>query len=225
MDKATLRASRREVTGSRAARRARRSNAIPAILYGSHGDPQPIQISQQEFETLVREGLSETTLINLLLDDEKESDRLTLIRDVDRDPLRDTLRHIDFLHIDVTRTIGVEIPLRLTGDAAGVKMGGILEQRIHAIEIECLPTEIPSPFEVDVSHLEIGDAIHLKEVDLGPFETTMNLERAVAMVAAPRLVEAEEEAEEEELLEPALVGEEEDQEAAAPAEEGAGGEE
>ncbi len=224
MDKATLRAWRREATGSRAARRVRRNSAIPAVLYGAHDDPQPIQIDRQEFETLVREGLSETTLINLLLDEEKKSDRLTLIRDVDRDPVRDDLRHIDFLHIDLEQKLRVEVPLHLTGRAEGVQQGGILEQRIHAIEIECLPTEIPSSFEVDISHLEIGDSIHLDAIDLKGFETYMNLDRAVAKVAAPRMIEVEEEVEEE-ILEPVVVGEEEAEAEGPPAEESTGEEE
>ena len=200
MDKAPLRALRREVTGSRAARRARRTKAIPAVLYGAQDEPVPIQISQQEFETLVREGLTETTLINLLLDDEKESDRLTLIRDVDRDPLRDTLRHIDFLHIDVTRKIRVEIPLRLTGDAAGVKMGGILEQRIHAVEIECLPTEIPSPFEVDISGLNIGESFHVEQIDVAEgIRILTDPKEPLVLISAPTVEEEEAPAEEEEL--------------------------
>lgn len=207
MERAILRVQRREATGSRAARRVRRSASIPGVLYGHHDEPQPIQIDLQEFETLRRQGLSENTLINLLLDEEKKSNRLTLIREVQWDPVRNELRHLDFVHIDLKEKIKVDVPLHLIGQAEGVKKGGILEQRIHYIEIECLPTEIPSNFQVDISELDIGDSIHLTEVDLGEFETHMKLERTVAGVAAPRVLEVEEV--EEVVEEPALIGEEE----------------
>jgi large subunit ribosomal protein L25 len=213
MEKTELRARRREETGSRVARRIRREQFIPGILYGAHEDPQPIQFDAQEFQALVKKGLSENTLITLYLDDEKESDRMTLIREVQRDPVRNELRHLDLVHIDLTESIRVEVPLHLEGQAAGVQMGGILEQRIHAVEIECLPTEIPAAFTLDISELEIGDSYHLTDVDLGDFKVHTNIERTVVQVAAPRIIE---EVEEEVLVlegeEPELVGAEEAEE-------------
>jgi len=210
MEKTILRARRREQTGSRVARRIRRANNIPGVLYGAHEDPQPIQIDAQEFQTLVKQGLSENTLITLYLDDEKDSDRITLIREYQRDPIRNELRHLDLVHIDLTVSIRVDVPLHITGQAEGVKMGGILEQRLYAIEIECLPTEIPSEFTIDVSDLEIGDSYHLSDVDLGDFNVQMELERTVVQVPIPRVIE---EVVEEVLVpegeEPELIGEEE----------------
>ncbi len=209
MEKTILRARRREQTGSRVARRIRRANNIPGVLYGAHEDPQPIQIDAQEFQTLVKQGLSENTLITLYLDEEKNSERITLIRDYQRDPVRNELRHLDLVHIDLTVSINVDVPLNLTGQAEGVKMGGVLEQRIYAVEIECLPTEIPSEFTIDVSELDIGDSYHLSDVDLGDFKVHTSIERTVVQVAIPRVIE---EVVEEVLVpegeEPELVGEE-----------------
>ncbi len=209
MEKTILRARRREQTGSRVARRIRRENNIPGILYGAHEDPQPIQIDVLEFQALVKQGLTENTLITLYLDEEKDSERMTLIRDYQRDPVRNELRHIDLVHIDLTVSIRVEVPLNLTGQAEGVKMGGILEQRIYTIEIECLPTEIPPEFTIDVTDLEIGDSYHLSDVDLGDFKVHTNIERTVVQVAIPRVIE---EVVEEVLVlegeEPELIGEE-----------------
>lgn len=224
MERTILRALRRDDTGSRAARRVRRSKSIPAVLYGAHDEPLPIQVDLQEFETLVRQGLSENTLINLLLDDEKTSDRLTLIREVQRDPVRNYLRHLDFVHIVLTEKIKVEVPVRLIGDSEGVKRGGTLEHRLHHIEIECLPTEIPSEFEVDISELEIGDSLHLSDVYLGRFVTTMSPERTIVTVAAPRVIEEVVEEVVEVIEEPALVGEEEAEAAEEEVEKKEGGE-
>ncbi len=209
MEKTILRARRREQTGSRVARRIRRENNIPGVLYGAHEDPQPIQIDAHEFQTLVKQGLSENTLITLYLDEEKNSERITIIRDYQRDPIRNELRHLDLVHIDLTVSIKVDVPLHLTGQAEGVKMGGVLEQRIYAVEIECLPTEIPSEFTIDVSELDVGDSYHLIDVDLGDFKVHTSLDRTVVQVAIPRVIE---EVVEEELVpegeEPVLIGEE-----------------
>jgi large subunit ribosomal protein L25 len=212
MERSILNARSRAETGSRAARRTRRSNNIPAVLYGHGNDPQAILIDAVEFDLLVRQGLTGNTLINLLLDDEKSSERLTLIREVQRDPMRDTLRHLDLVHIDLKEKIKVEVPVRLTGQAEGVKEGGILELKIYSIEIECLPTEIPSGFEVDVTEMNIGDSLHLNDIDLLGFETSMKMQRTIVSVAAPRVEVVEEEV--VELVgEPALIGEEADDEA------------
>jgi large subunit ribosomal protein L25 len=221
MERSILHARSREDTGSRAARRARRSDNIPAVLYGLQSEPQPIEIDSVELSTLLRQGLTENTLINLLLDDEQKSDRLTLIREIQRDPLRDSIRHLDLVYIDLKEKIKVEVPVRLIGQAEGVKAGGILEQKIYAIEIECLPTEIPSEFEVEVTELDINDSIHLDEIDLKGFETSMKLERTVVAISPPRIEEVVEEV--VELVgEPELVGEEaEEEEVEAAAEEDA----
>lgn len=209
MEKMILRARRREATGSRAARRIRRDRFIPAVLYGAHEEPQPIQVDAIEFQALLKQGLSENTLITLFLDDEKKSDRMTLIREVQRDPVRNDLRHLDFVHIDLTEQIRVEVPLHLAGQAEGVKRGGILEQRLHQVEIECLPTEIPEEFTLDVTELEIGDSYHLSEVALGNFKVLTSTDRVVVQVAAPRVIEEVVEVVEVPEVEPELVGEEE----------------
>ncbi len=211
MENATLRARTRESTGSRAARRVRREGIIPAVLYGSEDEPQPIQIDEREFKALLSQGLTENTLIALQIDDEKKTDRLTLIREVQRDPIRGDFRHIDFVHIDLAQEVTVDVPVHLIGDSVGVKMGGIAEQRLHAIEIRCLPTEIPKFFELDISDLEIGDSLHVSDMRLGSYDVQTDEVRTVLSIAAPRVKEEEEEVVvlEEEAAEPALVGEEE----------------
>ncbi len=207
MERSILHALSRGETGSRAARRIRRANSIPAVLYGKSNEPQSIVIDSVEFETLLRQGLTENTLINLLIDDEEKSNRLTMIREIQRDPMRDSFRHLDLVHIDLKEAIKVEVPVRLIGQAEGVKAGGILEQKIYAIEIECLPTEIPSEYEVDVTEMNINDSIHLNEIDLGNFETSMKLQRTVVSIAPPRVEEVVEEV--VELVgEPEVIGEE-----------------
>lgn len=210
MEKTNLRVRTREETGSRAARRSRRSGEIPAVLYGPNDQPQAIQIDAREFQTLLSQGLHENTLITLLLDDEKKSDRLVLIRDVQRDPLRGDFRHVDFVHIRLGQEITVEVPLHLVGDSEGVKMGGIVEQRLHHIEIKCLPSEIPVHFELDIADLQIGDSLHVSDMNLRGQNVLTDAEQTVVSIAAPRVMEEPVVAEVEEVgAEPELVGEEE----------------
>jgi large subunit ribosomal protein L25 len=189
MDKTTLRARRRVGAGTRAARRLRRSGQIPAVIYGASDDPQPIQIDTREFLGLISQGLSENTLITVLLDDEESSDRVALIREVQRDPIRGELAHIDLVHIDLTREIDVEVPIKLIGTAAGVKQGGVLEHRLYEVEIRCLPTQIPDHFELDVSALGIGDSAHVGDLDLSGYEVLTEAERTIVSIAAPRVLE------------------------------------
>jgi large subunit ribosomal protein L25 len=189
MEKTTLRARRRDGAGTRAARRLRRSGQIPAVIYGASEHPQPIQIDSREFLGLISQGLSENTLITVLLDDEESSDRVAIIREVQRDPIRGELAHIDLVHIDLTREIDVEVPLKLIGTAVGVKQGGVLEHRLYEVEIRCLPTQIPDHFELDVSALGIGDSAHVGDLDLSGYEVLTEPERTIVSIAAPRVLE------------------------------------
>jgi large subunit ribosomal protein L25 len=213
MEKTTLRVRRREETGTRVVRRLRRSGRIPGIIYGADEEPQPIAIDAREFQALVSQGLSENTLITILLDDEDKSDRVTLIRDVQHDPIRGGLTHIDLVHIDLAREIDVEVPLKLIGTSAGVKMGGVLEHRLYDIEIRCLPTAIPDHFELDVSDLQIGDSAHVSDLDLTGFEVLTEPDRTIVSIAAPRVLEEEVVVEEVGPAEPELVGREKEEEA------------
>ena len=206
MEKTILRVRSREATGSRAARRARRSGDIPGVLYGAHEDPRAIAIDEREFKTLLGQGLTENTLITLFVDDEKKSDRVTLIREVQRDPVRGDLTHIDLVHIDLTQKIDLEVPIHLVGTAEGVKMGGIVEQRLHSLEIRCLPGEIPESFDLDISVLGIGDSMHVSDLNTGSYEVITETERTIVSVAAPRVLEEVVEEEEVVLGEPELIG-------------------
>ena len=211
MERAILRAQRRQATGSGVARRLRRSGVIPAVLYGAHEAPTPIEIDLRTFQGLVKKGLTENTLINLLLDQEEQGDRLTLIREVQRDPVRGGIRHRDFIHVDVRRKIEVEVPVHLTGSAEGVRLhGGILEQRLHQIQINCLPTEIPEEFLVDISKLQIGDTLHVSDLDLKGFDIVTDADRTVVVLVPPRILEEEKPEEPEVPSEPERVGREAD---------------
>lgn len=116
--------------------------------------------------------------------------------------------HIDFFAIKAGEKIKVSVPVHLTGTASGVRnSGGMLQQNLHELEIECLPKEIPTSFEVDINELEIGDSIHVRDVDTDGFPTSEAPERTVCVVQPPRVIEEETEEEEEfdEDLEPEVI--------------------
>jgi large subunit ribosomal protein L25 len=219
METTNLRVRTREDTGSRAARRILRSGEIPAVLYGPDNEPHAIQINARELQGLLNQGLHENTLITLLLDDEEKSDRLALIKEVQRDPLRGEFRHVDFVHIRLGHEVTVEVPLRLIGDSEGVKMGGVVEQGLHHLEVKCLPSQIPEFIELDISELEIGASLHVSDMNLRGHNVLTDAERTVVSIAAPRVMEEPVVAEVEEVMaEPELIGEEGPEEE-APAEE------
>ena len=119
--------------------------------------------------------------------------------------MRDEILHVDFHRINLTRKIVVEVPLHATGSAVGVRIGeGIVEQMLHDLEVECLPTAIPDHIEIDVSDLDIGDSLHVSDIVIegDDFSIVTDADRTVFAVAAPALVieEGEEEVEDEEGL-------------------------
>jgi large subunit ribosomal protein L25 len=212
-----LSVERRDGRGKGPARRARQAGRVPGNIYGHGLDPIAVDADAREFDALAARISVENTLVDLIVGEEKP--RPVLIREVQRHPYRKQVLHIDFFAIKAGEKIKVSVPLHLTGTASGVRnAGGVLQQSLHEIEIECLPSEIPGSFEVDITALEIGDSIHLSEVDTLGFPTSEAPERTVCVVQPPRvIVEEEEEVDEleDEDMEPEVItarGDDEDRE-------------
>jgi large subunit ribosomal protein L25 len=150
-------------TGKGPARQARRDGLIPGVMYG-HGDtPVSLTIDRKEFELAVKSQRGSNVIVALKLD--KAAEQTAILREIQRDPVSHDILHIDFHHISLTETVQVEVNVHLTGLADGVKNhGGILEHITRSIEVECLPTEIPPSIDVDISHLGIGDSVHVREL-------------------------------------------------------------
>ena len=193
-----VKAVKREAQGSGAARRVRSMGQIPAVVYGD-SDPQSIQLDGHDFEMLLRDH-GQNFVADLNIEGEKLS-RKVLLKDVQHDPRRGDIVHADFIAISMTQLLQVSLPVELTGEPAGAVEGGILEQLISEIEVECLPGDMVETIEVDVSALKIGDHLTVAELKLPTGLTAVTeAEVAVASVAAPR-VEEEAGAESEEAAE------------------------
>ncbi|HOB73624.1 MAG TPA: 50S ribosomal protein L25 [Phycisphaerae bacterium] len=184
MDMTTLQAERREAGGSRAAARLRRTGKIPGIVYGHGEGPVTVAVSTRELAGAIKHGQH---LVQLNLDGQT---RHVLIKDVQYDHLASTPVHVDFMRVDMHQRVTVTVPLEFKGVPVGTNEGGIFESPMADIEIECAVTDIPEMIRVNVADLKLGDAIHVRDLQLPPNVTAQAAPDAI--VCAVRAKEAEE---------------------------------
>jgi len=186
MNEVNLTAHRRQETGKQRAKKMRREGQIPAVLYG-HGQPAiSLFINSAELIPLFKLASHDNVIINLELAEDKKQLK-ALLRQVQTEPMRNTLLHIDFQEILLTEKIRVHVPVVVTGEADGVKNeGGSLEQILHSVEISCLPTDIPEKIVVDVSALKLGQTLHISDIRLEKAELHGSPTQPVVSVLAPR---------------------------------------
>ncbi|MGI9482271.1 MAG: 50S ribosomal protein L25/general stress protein Ctc [Hyphomicrobiales bacterium] len=204
-DNVTLAAELREGTGKGAARAIRREGRVPAVIYGDKQDPITISLGYTEVMKQVNTGLFMTRLVDLEVDGKKFR---TIPRDVQFEPVRDFILHIDFLRLGKGATVNVEIPVVFVNedDSPGLKRGGVLNVVRYTVELVCPASSIPEELTIDVGGLDIGDSVHISEVDL-PDDVKPTIDDrdfTIASVAAPAaevVEEDEEEGEEGEELE------------------------
>ena len=188
MATASLNAKPRTDKGKGVARKLRASGEVPGVIYGHGRQPQPLTVNAREFDRLAERVRITSTVIELSLDGKTSR---TLIRELQRDPMRRTVLHIDFQELVAGEKIVVSVPLRFTGTADGVKNdGGILEEVMHSLEVRVDPSNIPDHIDVDVTPLTIGHSLHISDLKLpAGVETTDDPEQTVVVVSAPRAEE------------------------------------
>jgi large subunit ribosomal protein L25 len=159
-----LSAETRSGVGKGVNRKLRAAGRIPGIVYGKKREPQAIQLDPAALEKLLRgSGAGLNTLIDLSVGGRTDT---VLVKELQRHPVLGAFWHVDFYQVDLTRKITVAVPIHFLGKARGVEFGGILDHPLRELEVECLPRAIPEFVEVDVSNLEIGQAIHVSELVL-----------------------------------------------------------
>ena len=186
----TVAAEVRTSRGKNEARRTRRAGQIPAVVYGAYQDPVSIAVNPREILKIVRSNTGYNTIFTLAVQDGENTPVMVVDHQVD--PVKNTLLHADFKRIDLTKRIRVSIPVSTEGEPAGVKVqGGLLEIISRAIEIECLPDDIPEHFIVDVRELMIGQSKRASDVQLsGSMKLTSAPETVIAHIVTLK-VEAE----------------------------------
>ena len=206
MENLTLSVDKRTQTGKSGARAVRRAGNVPGVVYGIK-DSTPLTIKPKELETLLCTRAGANVVFQLNVEGEAASERPVIVKELQRDPMRGTILHADFLEIRMDEKIEIAVPLSLSGEAPGEKMGGTLSQLLRELEISCLPNAIPEQIEVDISEVEIGDVIHVRDLQLPEgVELVADLDDPVFTIIVP--VEEEEEEVEDELLDVEAEGEE-----------------
>ena len=216
MKEVTLNVQIREEKGKEGAKRLRKKGLTPGILYGKSDSPSMLVMDAKDLLTKLHIS-GRNAIFNLAVDDGKEEFK-AFIYDIQHEPMTDQILHIDFKHILLTEKMRVNVPVHLEGVPIGVKNeAGIIEHIMHTVEIECLPTSIPSSIDLNIEELDIGDSIHVRELEVEDFKILSDEDRTVVHVVAPKVVIEEEELEEEgeeleEGAEPELVGKSEEDE-------------
>jgi large subunit ribosomal protein L25 len=200
--------------GKGPAGRLRRAGKLPAIIYG-RSETMPITLNEHDFYQTFKQ-ISESTIITIRTPD-KDVD--VLLKEYDEDIATGHLRHVDFYAIESGMLLRTNVQVHLTGTAPGVREGGVLQSQIHEVEVECLPKDIPEYFELDISGLQINDALHVSDLpDLDGVKILNSPDQTIALVAMTR-EEVEEPEEEEEVEEEGLEEGEEAEETEEEAEE------
>jgi len=193
MKDSKLIAKKRDLQGSANSRRLRKTGSLPGVIYGDGKEATAILLDMHDFEQLLHHHTSETVLVDIAIEGEGEIS--ALVKDVQHHPVSGDLLHVDLHKMDATKAIQVEIQVELVGEAIGVKAGGILDLVMHTISIECLPGDLSESIEIDVSEMEIGDALHLGDLELdSKFKMLGDGESIVVSVSEPH-VETEEDEE------------------------------
>ncbi|TWT55781.1 50S ribosomal protein L25 [Thalassoglobus neptunius] len=153
-----LTAAVRSSIGSTASRRLRSEGIVPANIYGHKQTPQAVQMQADIVHAMIHSG---SKVFDLEIDNSLEK---VLIKDIQWDTFSKHVMHIDFLRVDPTERVKVEVPVTLRGTAPGALQGGILEQPMHTIEVECLAVEIPESITVRIGSLQLGESLHVNEL-------------------------------------------------------------
>ncbi|MCF7817332.1 MAG: 50S ribosomal protein L25 [Kiritimatiellales bacterium] len=212
MEDTKLIAKKRDLQGSSNSRRLRRTGNIPGVIYGEGKEATAIQLNTHAFEQLLHHHTSENVILEIAV--EGEGDVSVLVKDVQHHPVTSELIHVDLLKVDANRPIHVEIALELVGESAGAKIGGSLEHVMHSIMVECLPGNLVESFEIDVTNLQIGDSLHVADLNLGPkFKLLADDDAIIVGVSEPRVETEEEVAEGAVAAEPEVVSKKKTEEA------------
>ena len=212
-----LTAQSRKETGKGAARTLRRQALIPAVFYGPEVDPVHLSLNYRDLEKLIRTGAGENVIIDLAIETgESTLSHRAMLKEIQMDPVKQTILHVDLYEISMDKKIQVEVPITLTGTPKGVSDGGILQQVSRTVEISCLPDNIPDAFELEVTGLDIGDSLHVSDLKIPEGIEVLEEELTVATVVPPTKVEeiepeVPEEEEEREEVEGEAVGETEEE--------------
>lgn len=190
-DDSGVEVEQRTETGKNAAGRMRRAGQVPGIVYGLDRPPFLVAVSPKRLGEVLRLETGRNTILNLTLAGQDRT-RAVMIRELQRDPVTDRIIHVDFVRVDLMKEVTVNVPVRLLGIPVGVKVeGGLLEFVTRAVEVQCLPGDIPEHLDVDISELHVNQNVHVSALTSGEkVRILTDPELIVAVVALPKAEEA-----------------------------------
>lgn len=210
----SLSAKLREESGKGVARKLRQAGRVPAVLYGKDMEAVSLSIDAMEADHLFSGISVENTIIEVMVEGQNEAHQ-ALVREVQSNPARRELIHVDFLRVQKGVAVDVEVPVELVGTPVGVKThGGNLEHLLHELPVRCIPSLIPEVIQLDVSGLDLDQVFHVSDITLPEgVETDVEGDRAVCIVTAPRgglEGEGEEDEEAGQAREPEVIGQDDE---------------
>lgn len=186
MKETLLEAEVRAGSGKSVTRKLRMTGMLPAVLYGMDKEPQMLHVNARDLTRLLHSGGGENVLVDLVVS--KTQPEKVLVKEVQHHPVTSKIVHIDFLRIDLTKKVTVMVPVHIVGIAEGVRGGGVMEVVSRELEVSCLPMDIPSHIDIDVTALKINDAIHVTDLQLGKLEILTDKARTVVTIQPPTVV-------------------------------------
>lgn len=189
------------------ARELRRTGFVPAIVYGPSIEPTSITIGRKDLQLLFSQ-ITRSSLISLAIEGENAKEFDVFLKVVDYDPITDEPLHVDFYHPDVESPLKLQVPVKVIGECEGIKSGGILNVLYNTVRVHGLARDVPALITLDVTDLDMGDSIYVRDIDFGGVEPMLPPESTIVTVIAPRGLLADEEEEGEEELAEGEEGEE-----------------
>ena len=191
MEQRELTVQVRTASGSSAARRLRRQGLVPGVVYGRGMEAVPLAVDAKSLRELVHAG-GHNVLVRLNIGDGGEAPTV-MLREIQRHSLTGGVLNVDFQKVSLTEKITAQVPVKLVGEAPAVRQGGVLDQVLREVEVECLPTDIPAGLELDISGLEIGHSLHVSglaappgvSITNNPTDVVVTVTRGAEEVVAP----------------------------------------
>jgi len=179
MSKVVLQAKNRQKAGSAESRRIRKNGRIPAVIYGRSGKAVSIDLDSFEFNKSTK-GISESTIVKVELEDKSYE---AFVKATQRNIIDGKILHIDFYEVESGVALRAKVSLILQGNPVGVREGGMLENPVHEIEVECLPKDLPERIEIDISGLKANQSLHVRDIPLAEgVRLLSNPDQVVALV-------------------------------------------
>jgi large subunit ribosomal protein L25 len=227
MKSVSLNAFPRALSRRGGVKKLRATGRVPAVIYGRSKQPQNLEVTSKDLDNLIHHSVSENLLVDLSIKDDARPKRLALVQEVQHHALSGQVLHVDFHEVAEDEKVTIMVPVETVGDAVGVKTGGgVLEHVLFKLKVRALPKDLPEFIQVDVSKLEIGQAVHIGDIQASPGSEILGDKHISVLAVAAPITEAQEAAEAEASAatgEVEMINEKKDEEGAAAAPAGKAG--